>query len=937
MTVPRSRLPFHLLLFLLVGTVTAFAAAWQPSYERAATLALAQDVAHEGEAGALVTATSDVQPLAGEAGPPGGGPVPHLGTFQQDLDRLTSRLGAGAGPRLGAVLGRPVTRVAAVPAAVTDGGAARPYGLDPELQLLYAQDAPQSVRYVEGRAPARPAGDGAGAPVEVALSEQNRQALGLGLGRTFRLDGGPRLRTDAVLVGVFRPVTAGADLWRQHPLLERARPRDTDRGRLVTAAALVDLSGIELLEARSTLPLTVTADYPVTVDPAGRSAAAGRLAELVRASGSFERDAVLAVCGERTLGTLPCALDRRSATPPRVTERLSATALAFRHRAERTEALRSFALAGLLAVAVAAAVAAARLAARREDGALALQRARGASPARTGAARLAETAPAVLLGLLVGGLAAAPVTAPRPPAPPGWPAVAATVLAWIALPVATWLRLREPRRSRPDGDRHRPRRAGGPRRAAEVAAVLLALAVWASVRVRGAGALSDPQLPLLPVLLAVVVAVVLLRVQPAPVRLLAARARAGTGAVALVALARAGRAAAGALTLLVLVLALSQAVFGGLVVHTLQQGREQSAAWRSGADAVLLGPARIADAGAELAALPGVAGTAAVHVQVQDLIGSDGTVSAGAVLADVDPDALLAVAPASPLGRELRGARLPSTVRAAPEDAPELDVLADPGLLARHPDGLLDTGSGPDALRLRIVGTLPADARRDPVLGPLLGERPPGAALVVSARTVLPADAPGRSAVLLRLVGGPLGPLDREQVRRAAAATGATGSPVELRTRAGERDQLDRDGLGAVLNRTFLAAGAGSLTIALLVVVLELVLGARDRARTVSYLRTLGLGGRAAAALPVLELLPLLAAAALGGTALGLLLPAALGPVLDLTAFGGGPAPGPSVDWTLTAALALGLVVLVAAVAALETLFGRRRSPSAVLRLGEAL
>ncbi|MFC8723089.1 hypothetical protein ACFUEL_37470, partial [Kitasatospora sp. NPDC057198] len=319
MTVPRRRLPLHVLLLLLVGTVTAFAAAWQPSYERAATLALAQGVAHEEEQGPLVTATAGMQPLAGGAGTPDGGPVPHLGTFQRDLDRLTSRLAAGAGPRLGAVLGKPVTRVSAVPATVADGGAARPYGLDPELQLVYAQDAPPLVRYVAGRAPARPAGDGTGAPVEVALSEQNRQALGLELGRTFRLDGGPRLRTDAVL----------------------------------------------------------------------------------------------ALCGERTLDTLPCALDLRSTAPPQVTERLSATALAFQHRSERTDALRSFALAGLLAVAAAAALAAARLAVRREDGALALQRARGASPGRTGAARLAETAPAVLLGLLVGELAAALVTAPR--------------------------------------------------------------------------------------------------------------------------------------------------------------------------------------------------------------------------------------------------------------------------------------------------------------------------------------------------------------------------------------------------------------------------------------------------------------------------------------------------------------------------------------------
>ncbi|MGW4895325.1 hypothetical protein ACWEQL_24100, partial [Kitasatospora sp. NPDC004240] len=494
------------------------------------------------------------------------------------------------------------------------------------------------------------------------------------------------------------------------------------------------------------------------------------------------------------------------------------------------------------------------------------------------------------------------------------------------------------RRRRPSGGRPRPARSGGRRPVVEAAVLLLALTAWISVRVRqgvAPGGRVDPQLALLPTLLGLAVVVVLLRIHPLPVRRLLRWARGRASVVPLVALARAGRAAtAGSLTLLVLVVALSQAVFGGLVAHTLQQGRAQTAAWRSGADAVLLGPGTVASARAELAGLPGVAGTAAVHTRVQDLVGGDGTVAPAAVLADVDPVALLEVAPASALGRAVREARLPAAARAVPEDAPVLDVLADPALLARHPDGLLDAGGGTDLLRLRIVGTLPEAARRDPVLGPLLGERPPGAPLLVSARTAPPPDGPGRSAVLLRLDGG--GHLDEDEVRKAAARTGAAGSPVELRTLAAERALLEHDGLATALDRSVLTAGAGSLSIALLVVVLELALGARDRARTVSYLRTMGLGSGPAAVLQVVELLPLVVSAALGGTALGLLLPAALGPVLDLAAFGGGPQPDPSPDWALTAALGLGLVLLVASVAVLETLLGRRRRPGAVLRLGEA-
>ncbi|MFD0531101.1 hypothetical protein ACFQ1I_38135 [Kitasatospora arboriphila] len=83
------------------------------------------------------------------------------------------------------------------------------------------------------------------------------------------------------------------------------------------------------------------------------------------------------MCGDRTLATLPCRLDLRRVSPPQVTERLSAVVSAFERRSTRAQALRSFALAGLLTVAVIGALAAARLAVRREAADLELRRARG--------------------------------------------------------------------------------------------------------------------------------------------------------------------------------------------------------------------------------------------------------------------------------------------------------------------------------------------------------------------------------------------------------------------------------------------------------------------------------------------------------------------------------------------------------------------------------
>ncbi|MFG2523399.1 hypothetical protein [Streptomyces sp. NPDC048527] len=72
-----------------------------------------------------------------------------------------------------------------------------------------------------------------------------------------------------------------------------------------------------------------------------------------------------------------------------------------------------------------------------------------------------------------------------------------------------------------------------------------------------------------------------------------------------------------------------------------------------------------------------------------------------------------------------------------------------------------------------------------------------------------------------------------------------------------------------------------------------------------------------------------------GGTVLGLVLPGLLGPTLDLREFTGGPAaPAPHTDVLLTAALGVGLGVLVAVAAGVETLIGRRRGLGAVLRVG---
>ncbi|WP_344626533.1 hypothetical protein, partial [Kitasatospora arboriphila] len=742
---PRAasrRLPLYALQFVLVAVLAALAAAWEPSYDRPATRALAQEVEQAAADGPLVTVRSGLRPPATDDG---ASVAPKFGTLEGDLARLAEGLRRGAGPGLAAVLGAPTARIETGVVPLLGDGVRRPDGTAPTAQLVYAQDAGRELRWTSGRAPGTPVGDPAAAPVEVAVSAANADVLGLAPGRPVTLRG-PGLETAAVVVGVFTPVTETADLWQQFPALARPLVNDTAQGRRTAVEFLTGAAGIEAVEARGSAGpagLALTLGYPVRVDPAGGAGAAGGAGGLGREAVAFVQGAAVGVCGDRTLATLPCRLDLRRVSPPQVTERLSAVVSAFERRSTRAQALRSFALAGLLTVAVIGALAAARLAVRREAADLELRRARGAGLAGLVGRRLLTGAPAVLAGAVAGWCAG--VAAGGGAVPSGAPgrAVAAAVLlavllVWCAPPGTVWARYREPRR----GTAVRRQRSPLARRLVRDATVLLVAAAGVvSLRLRGGSvAASDPQLFLLPGLLGAAAMTVLWWLYPLPVRLLARWARRRTGAVPLVALARAGREApAAGAAVLVLVLALSGAVLGGLVSDSVRHGRERAAAWRTGADAVVIGPAGLDAASAELAALPGVARTAAVTAASRDLLAPDGELLRSAVLVRVDPAAVLAAVPESRLGRALRAADLggsgqtgstESGTADGPGAVPTVDVLSD----AVVPDDTLEVvDGGRTVLRLRITGVPPAAARQDPVLGPVLGELPTGGPLLVAA------------------------------------------------------------------------------------------------------------------------------------------------------------------------------------------------------------
>ncbi|MFF3644554.1 hypothetical protein [Streptomyces sp. NPDC002564] len=796
------------------------------------------------------------------------------------------------------------------------------------MSLVYASDAPGRGAYVAGRAPRAH-----GQVVELAVSERTRAALGLRVGQRIALRGGALVNVRAVglLVGVYRATgTDGRPLWTEQPLLERPLPALT--GRTQDAGALVAPRGVEVLQSRSDAELTVEWNMrlDLTAGVAARFVGERGERELRRVMTRYPPAAREAYCVVESAGGKWCMLGAHASTDLEIRSALDAPLEEFGRQWRQASVVMSFALATLLGVGLAAVVVTALLVVRGRLDADRLRRARGASATGLALRRAADCVPAALLGYGAGCAVAAAVPGSSPAYGTG---LLVAALCWLVLPVLTWTAVRDRavlREGAPPG--------AGRRAVAEALVLLLAAGGVLALRARGTeeAAGPDPLLAAVPVLLGLATVAVLVRCYPWPVRVAARWSARGRGAVALVALSRAAKEApARGLALLVLVVTLAGAVFGGLVSGTLVEGRRAAAAWQVGADASFLGAGRDPGTAQRLARARGVRETVAVRrMRVDPVSGTDGGRYGIAGLVGVDGTELGRSAPDSGAARALRAAGLTrggltrSGLTRGGKGG-EIRVLASAG----RPGDLLTFTLGNRKTRLRIVDTLPAGAAHDAALGPVLRATGTGERLLLADNRDLRAFAARdfeESALLLygkRLDTAAL----RSLVPRAAP--GATGG--ELRIRAEEQAEAADDRLIAAVTVAHTACTALAVLLALVALVLELLLSAAARGRTTAYLRTLGLGGRAVTGLHLLQLLPLVLAALVGGAALGVALPALLGPALDLREFTGGPAaPDRHIDVLFTAALGAGLGVLVAAAVGLESWLGRRRGLGAVLRLG---
>jgi putative ABC transport system permease protein len=551
---------------------------------------------------------------------------------------------------------------------------------------------------------------------------------------------------------------------------------------------------------------------------------------------------------------------------------------------------------------------AARMVAMRRATEFTIRRSRGAALTQIALTAARGVAIACVPAAIIAAVLAVVLVPGATPGGGWWPGICTLALAVGGPAVIAVRQQRTPRRTRP-GDRRK--RLLTARLIAEVAAFLAAVAGIVVFRQQGTQTGGvDLYTSAAPVLVAVPVVIVVLRVYPLLLRALLRGSARGKGAVAFLGLARAARGAlTPALPALALVLAVTVAAFAGMVRDAVTRG-EVAASWQAtGADVVISTAGSLTSAALrDAAAVPGVDRAA-------DVFKSTWTAPDGQQITG------LAVDPAS-------YAALVASTQTWPAVNPDLisrtnggvSVLASPEAVADlgQSGGAALTEGGIAPVRVRVVGVLsgtPALPGGGPfVIMPLsaikgvTGPIPMNELLLTGTNI----DSARLAAIVRREIPGGI-TTDRSDSLKAL-----TGAPLQHGT--------------FVLFALAIVVAAG---LGLAVMLLELALGAAERESTLARLAAMGLGERQRARVVVLEVLPAVAVAAVAAVACALALPQVVAPSIDLSVFTGSAA---GVTLTPDAASFLlplaGLVVVAGVALAAEVRSARRRGVAGSLRAG---
>jgi putative ABC transport system permease protein len=430
-----------------------------------------------------------------------------------------------------------------------------------------------------------------------------------------------------------------------------------------------------------------------------------------------------------------------------------------------------------------------------------------------------------------------------------------------------------------------------------------------------------------PVLVAIPVVIVVLRLYPLVLRGLLRASLRSSRAPAFLGLARASRTASltPALPAIALILALTVAAFAGMVRDAVING-EVAASWRTaGADATVTSSytaqsLTISSAAARaIAAVPGVTHAA----EVMDESWTTPAGSQVSVLA-VDPSSY-----AELVARTSGFPQVPTGLFATPSKAgaPQ-PILVSPQAAALL--GINGRGSGVVTLSTRQAPLQPVRVRVAGVIASTPALPAGGAFVIMPLATIKSALTPPEPVPVdeMLLTGGSI---DRARLN-AVLRHVLPGGVATFRS-----DVLSALASGPLQHGAFTLLSLAIVIAAILglsVMLLELALGAAEREATLARLATMGLGEGQRAWVVALEVLPAVIAAAVAAWACALALPRVLAPDLDLSVFtGSSVAVKLSADAASFAVPLLGLVVLAGVALGIEIRSGRRRGASS-LRIG---
>ncbi len=459
----------------------------------------------------------------------------------------------------------------------------------PQLELLYRSGLRRNARLAAGSLPAAvtPGGTAAGGTAAVTVQVAVTQATAA----RFGLHPGSRLRAaghEILVTGILRPRRPASSFWAVDPVA--ASPELTyptpDAAPYLSSGAFVSAAELPALQGYlSGAPLRALWSFPldlsrVTADQAGGLARALRAIAYLPAATSVSTSLS---ASEGLAATIQISLSSGLAT----------TLPSFVATDDAVQRVLSLMFVSLAVIAAVVVLLGARLVAARRRGEFTMMRARGAALRQVAAVALAGGAVTALPAAALGVGAAVAVT-PGPVSQLAWWLAGLIVAASLAgLPLLAAWQQRTPRRATGSAPAAR-RRAAAARRWVAATALVLGSA-GGLILLRRQGLPPPGQVDLFtsaaPVLVAIPVALLVMRAYPVVLRQLARLARGRRGVVLVIGFARGEAAAqAGVLPAFALVLAFAVIAFAGTARGAVARANV-TASWRAvGADAVVTAP-----------------------------------------------------------------------------------------------------------------------------------------------------------------------------------------------------------------------------------------------------------------------------------------------------------------------------------------------------------